>query len=270
MLRLLRKRIATLFASCLGHECKPPVKCEHARVARPNLSTSDWICFTARTASAGQSFQIVGVVADARNDGIGQPVKPAVYVPYTLDMEVYMDILVHTNGSLSSIYRAVREQVRSVDGDQQVEGHGEIVSLEAMVTRQKEWKQAQLATILLGAFSLLALALASVGLYSVVSYGVAERTNEFGIRVALGAQRRHVLRLVFTSTAPSVGGSMAAGILLSYYATKLVAHWIEVRASNPLVLFYATLLFLAASTVACVLPARRATSIDPVEALRRQ
>jgi putative ABC transport system permease protein len=221
-------------------------------------------------ATAAQSFQIIGVVADVRNDGLDQTVKPAVYVPYTLDMEVYLEILVHTNGSLSSVYRAVREQVRSVDADQQVEGHGEIVSLEARVTRQKEWQQARLATILLGAFGLLALVLASVGLYSVVSYGVAQRTNEFGIRIALGAQQRHVLRLVFTSAAASIGSGVAAGILLSFYATKLVAHWTEVSASNPLVLLNATLLFLAAATVACLLPARRATSIDPMEALRRQ
>jgi putative ABC transport system permease protein len=220
--------------------------------------------------SVGQSFQIVGVVADARNDGLGQTVKPAVYVPYTLDMEVYRDVLVHTNGALSSVYRAVREQVRSVDADQQVEGHGEIVSLEAMVTRQKEWQQARLATILLGAFGLLALALASVGLYSVVSYGVAQRANEFGIRIALGAQQRHVLRLVFTSAAASIGSGVGAGVLVSFYATKLVAHWTEVSASNPFVFLNATLLFLAAATVACLLAARRAASIDPMEALRRQ
>jgi hypothetical protein len=76
-----------------------------------------------------------------------------------------------------------------------VEGCGEIVRLELKVTRQREWQQAQLATILLGSFGLLALALASVDLCSVVSYGVAQRTNEFGIRIALGAQQRHVLRL---------------------------------------------------------------------------
>ena len=220
--------------------------------------------------SVGQSFQIVGVVADARNDGVGQTVKPAIYIPYTLDMEVYTVLLIHTNESLASIYRAVREQVRSVDAEQQVEGHGEIVSLEAMVTGQKEWQQAQLATILLGAFGLLALALASVGLYSVVSYGVAQRTNEFGIRIALGAQQRHVLRLVFTSSAASIGSGVAAGVLLSFYTTKLLAHWTEVSSSNPFVLLNATLLLLAAATVACLLPARRATSIDPMEALRRQ
>jgi putative ABC transport system permease protein len=211
----------------------------------------------------GQSLRIP-------DDGVGQTVKPAIYIPYTLDMEVYTVILIHSNGSLTSVYRAVREQVRSVDADQPIEGHGEIVSLEAMVTRQKEWQQAQLATILLGAFGLLGLALASVGLYSVVSYGVAQRTNEFGIRIALGAQQRHVLRLVFTSAAASIGSGLAAGVLLSFYATKLVAHWTEVSASNPFVLLNATLLLLAAATVASLLPARRATSINPMEALRRQ
>jgi putative ABC transport system permease protein len=220
--------------------------------------------------SVGQSFQIVGVVADARNDGVGRTVKPAIYIPYTLDMEVYTVILIHTNESLATIYRAVREQVRSVDAEQQVEGHGEIVSLEAMVTGQKEWQQAQLATILLGACGLLALALASVGLYSVVSYGVAQRTNEFGIRIALGAQRRNVLRLVYTTAAASIGSGVAAGVLLSFYTTKLVAHWTEVSASNPFVLLNATMLLLAAATVACLLAARRATSINPMEALRRQ
>ncbi len=220
--------------------------------------------------SVGQSLQIIGVVADVRNDGLGQTVKPAVYVPYTLDMEVYTEILVHANSSLSSVYRAVREQVRSVDADQQVEGHGEIVTLEAKVTRQREWQQAQLATILLGSFGLLAIALASVGLYSVVSYGVAQRTNEFGIRIALGARQRHVLGLVFTAAVASIGSGVAAGVLLSFYATKLVARWTEVSASNPSVLLSATLLFLAASTVACLVPARRASSIDPMEALRRQ
>jgi predicted permease len=226
--------------------------------------------FRVLASSVGQSFQIVGVVADVRNDGLGQTVKPAVYVPYTLDMEVYTEILVHANGSLSSVYRAVRKQVRSVDADQQVEGHGEIVSLESKVTRQREWQQGQLATILLGSFGLLALALASVGLYSVVSYGVAQRANEFGIRIALGAQQQHLLRLVFTSAVASIGSGVAAGVLLSFYATKLVAHWTEVSASNPLVLLNATLLFLAAATVACLLPAHRATSIVPMEVLRRQ
>jgi putative ABC transport system permease protein len=221
-------------------------------------------------ATSGQSFQIIGIVTDARNDGLGQPVQPAVYLPYTFLMELFTHILVQTNGSFSSVYQAVREQIRSVDPDQQVEGHGEIVSLEDMITRQKEWQQAHLATLLLGAFALLALVLASVGVYSVVSYGVAQRTNEFGIRIALGAQRKDVLKLVFASAGASIATGLAFGILLSFSAAKLLSRLTEVSPINSLVLFNATALFLVAATTACLLPALRASSIDPMEALRRQ
>jgi putative ABC transport system permease protein len=221
-------------------------------------------------ATSGQSFQIVGIVADARNDGLGQAVQPAVYLPYTFLMELYTHILIQTNGSLSSVYQSAREQVRSVDPDQQVEGHGEIVSLEDMVTRQQEWQQRHLATLLLGAFALLALALASVGVYSVVSYGVAQRTNEFGVRIALGAQQKDVLKLVFASAGVSIASGLAAGILLSFAAAKLVARVTEVSPGGGLVLLNATMLFLVAATAAGLLPALRASSIDPMEALRRQ
>jgi predicted permease len=221
-------------------------------------------------ASASQRLQVIGVVADARNDGIGQAVQPAIYVPYTFDLEVYTEILIRTDRSLAAVYNAARKEVRNVDAGQQVEGHGEIVSLEAIVTRQNAWRQAHLATILLGAFGLLALVLASVGLYGVVSYSVARRTNEFGIRIALGAQSRDVLRLVFSSAASSIAFGLVAGILLSFYAAKLVAHWTEVSPSNPIVLLNATAVFLAAAAVACLIPARRATCIDPLEALRRE
>jgi putative ABC transport system permease protein len=220
--------------------------------------------------TAGQSFQVIGVVADARNDGLGHAIQPALYVPYTFDMEVYTQILVRTNLSLSPVYRTVREAVRSVDAEQQVEGHGEIVSLESLVTRQQEWQQAHLATILLGAFALLALALAGVGLYSVLSYSVAQRTKEFGIRIALGAQQKDVLKLVCVSATTSIGGGLLGGVFLSLSAGKLVAHWTEGSACNPLVLLNATLLFLAAAIVACLVPAWRGSTVDPMEALRRE
>ena len=178
---------------------------------------------------------VVGVVANARNDGVGEAVQPAIYVPYTFDLEVYTEILVHTDGSLASVFKAAREEVRNVDGDQQVEGQGEIVSLESMVTQQQEWRQAHLATILLGTFAFLALALAGVGLYSVVSYRVAQRTNELGIRIAFGAQQKDVLTLVVASAAVSVGCGLAAGVFLSVSGAKLVARWTQVSASSPLV-----------------------------------
>ena len=114
----------------------------------------------------------------------------------------------------------------------------------------------------------MALVLAVVGLYSVVSYGVAQRTREFGIRMALGAQRSDMLGIVFSSTTLSVGSGLAAGVLLSLTCTKLLARWVEGTAGNPLILLGATLLLVCSSALACFLPALRASSIDPVEALR--
>ena len=97
--------------------------------------------------------------------------------------------------------------------------------LEHWISDQQEWQQEHLVAWLFGAFAVLALALAAVGLYSVVSYSVAQRTNEFGIRMALGAQRSHVLGIVFASTVTSVGGGIAGGLLLAVALNKVLGHW---------------------------------------------
>ena len=229
----------------------PEVKSEPYRLAAPG---------------SDQWFQIIGVVADARNDGLTNPVKPAVYVPYTMWLETYTHLLVHTHGPPLSTLHTVRIQVHAVDSDQQVEG--QVFTLEELIDGQQEWQQAHLVTMLLGAFAFMALVLAVVGLYSVVSYGVAQRTREFGIRMALGAQRSDMLGLVFSSTTLSVGSGLAAGVLLSLTCTKLLARWVEGTAGNSLILLGATLLLVCSSALACFLPALRASSIDPVEALR--
>ena len=122
--------------------------------------------------------------------------------------------------------------------------------------------------MLFGIFSVLALALAAVGLYSVVSYGVATRTNEFGIRMALGAKTGDVLRLVFSSTAVNVGGGVMAGVLLSVAFDKLATKWVMESSRDPVLLAGVTLLLVVAAALACFVPARRAASVDPMEALR--
>jgi predicted permease len=224
--------------------------------------------FRLAPAGSDQWFQIVGVVEDARNDGLANPVRPAVYVPYTIWMETYTHILVHAQGVPAAVFRAVRSQVRSVDPDQQVEGEGQSVSLEELVTGLPEWQQGHLASLLLGAFAFGALMLALIGLYSVVSYSVVRRTGEFGIRMALGAQRRDVLWLAVSATTVSMGSGLAAGVFLSMSLTKILARWTEASSHEPLLILCAALLLLVASTLACFLPARRASLIDPMTALR--
>jgi predicted permease len=210
-------------------------------------------------------MQIIGIVADSRNDGLRNAVKPAVYVPFTVNMWMFTQILVRTRTAPLALLHDVRAQIAQVDPEQQVM---EVRDLNAWITRLEEYAQQRLVAMLFGIFSVLALALAAVGLYSVVSYGVATRTNEFGIRMALGAKAGDVLRLVFSSTAVNVGGGVMAGVLLSVAFDKLATTWVMESSRDPVLLAGVTLLLVVAAALACFVPARRAASVDPMEALR--
>ena len=110
--------------------------------------------------------------------------------------------------------------------------------------------------------------LAAIGLFSVVSYGVAQRTNEFGIRMALGASRGHVVQLVMSATALSVIGGLAGGFLLSVLLSGILSKWAEGSAYNPLLVAAVTLLLILTAAAAAFIPARRASSVEPMDALR--
>jgi predicted permease len=211
-------------------------------------------------------LQVIGVVADARDDGLRNPVKPAVFVPFSLAVRVWTQILVRTHAAPLAALNRVRAAVKSVDPDQQV--FGRTRDLQQWIERMPEYSYGRLVSGMFGGFSILALALAATGLFSVVSYTVAQRTNEFGIRMALGANGVQVLRLVFASTATSVIGGLAGGVVLSLALSKFLSRWAEGSAQSPLLFIAATFLLILAAALAAFVPARRASSIDPMEALR--
>ena len=210
--------------------------------------------------------QIVGVVADKLDDGLRKPIKPEVFVPSTTFMGMFTQILVRSEVSPLTLLHSVGKQVNSIDADQQI--NGQVLDLEHWITTQPEVQQEHIVAWLFGAFAVLGLVLAAVGLYSVVSYTVAQRTGEFGIRMALGAPRTHVLRIVFESTVLSVGCGISAGLILALSLQRLLAHWAEGSSRDPMVVVAAALLMALVAMVACSVPARRASRVDPVTALR--
>jgi predicted permease len=232
----------------------------------PQLTPQPPFLLTAPGAENG--LLIVGVVGDKLDDGLSKPVVPEAFVPNTVAMGMYTQILVKSQVPPLTLLHSIRERVIAVDSDQQVTG--DVRDLEHWISRMPEWARGQLVAWLFGGFAALALLLAAVGLYSVVSYTVAQRTSEFGIRVALGAQSGHVLRIVFKSVIASVGGGIAAGIVLTVALNRLMASWDAESSRSPLLLIGAACVLTLVAALACMIPARRAAGVDPMTAIRRE
>jgi len=209
---------------------------------------------------------IVGIVGDAKNDGLSNPVTSAVFVPFTLNMMMGTQILVRSEVPPLTLLHAVRRNLTAVNPDQQ--SYGNVEELDEWISDGQDWQQQRLAAWIFGVFGSLALALAAVGLYSVVSYTVAQRTNEFGIRMALGAQRGHVLWIVFSTTLLSVAGGIALGLSLTLALNTILQKFASGNSRDPFVLLFGALLLTLVSGIACAIPAWRAAEVDPMTALR--
>ncbi|HEX3435847.1 MAG TPA: ABC transporter permease [Pseudacidobacterium sp.] len=212
-------------------------------------------------------LQIIGVTADVLDDGLDKPVRPSIYLPYSLNMWMWTQILVRSRVDPRSILHSVKQQIVSVNPDQQATLWDDGV-LESWIRNQQVWQRGRLISVLFAVFSVLALVLAAVGLYSVVSYSVVQRTNEFGIRMALGAQKSDVIKTVLASAGVSVGLGIVVGLALSFGLNRVITRWVENSSYNPWLILGACSLLLLAALLACLLPARRASSVDPMTALR--
>ena len=221
------------------------------------------------SASIADSWiQIVGVVGDSRNEGLREPVSPAIFVPYTLSMPAGTVFLVRSEVPPMGLLPAIRRAIARVNSDQIT---ARVVNdLDHWISDQPEWVQEHLIAWLLAAFAVLALSLAAIGIFSVVSYAVAQRMNEFGIRMALGASRGHVLRIVFASATVSVGTGVLVGMLLTVALNTVLAKWVGGNLRGSFLLPSCALLLGVVAAIACFLPARRAAQVDPMTTLRSE
>jgi predicted permease len=220
-------------------------------------------------------FEIIGVVADARNNagfrngeanGKALPIEPVFFVPHTMVLTPYMNFLVRTKGDAASAINSAEQRVQALDPEiAMVDHHPLTWFMETMI-----WGQQRFIAGLFAAFSLLGLVLAATGLYSVVSYSVNQRNQEMGIRIAMGAQRSDIITLVLKSVAATVAIGMFVGLMASIALNRIVSHWVLSSSRDPLTLIAVAVILVATALLACILPARRAASLDPMNALRTE
>jgi predicted permease len=215
----------------------------------------------------GSPVRVLGVVGDVNEWGIREPPHPQAYYPVTITFGgrgYGSAVAIKTSGDPKALLPAVRNALRSVDASL---GIYQARTMQEVMANDVE--DAGLQTLLLGSFAGMALLLACTGLYSVLSYLVTQRTREIGIRMALGAQRSDVLRLVMRHAALLTATGLTAGLLIALLATRLVSAMLfRVSAYDPPT--YAAVLFglAAVALVAALIPVRRAMRVDPMVALR--
>jgi predicted permease len=212
-------------------------------------------------------FQIIGVVGDARNDGLNRPVKPAIFFPYSFLLPTDVSLLIKTTTNPDTMLKSFKERLRQ-HNPELVTGILNRTLLWWLDTQG--WGQDRFIATLFAMFAIFALALAATGLYSVVSFAVSQRTQEVGIRMALGAPRTSIVRLVLASTSATLGIGLALGLILSIALHRVFSSWSAGDSRDPLTLMASSLILVFVALIACLVPAWRAATIDPMRALRSE
>ncbi len=210
--------------------------------------------------------EIVGIVGDVRDVALSRKPGPAMYVPFAQAPLYGGEVVVRSSLSASSVAAGIRQAVRSIDKNLPVT---DIESLNDALGRSIS--QERLRTFLLGSFSAIALVLAAVGIFGVISYSASQRTHEIGIRIALGAGRRDVLRLILGQGTKLTLSGLGIGLVAAFLLTRLMASLLySVSATDPVTFASVAVILLSAALTACYIPARRAMRVDPVVALRHE
>ncbi len=210
---------------------------------------------------------IVGVVNDVKHSGLGLPTDPAVYAPFPQSDEAWrrwMTLAIRTPGSPTGLVEEVKKQVWSLDRQIPV---SDILSMESLMA--VSLAQERFNMLLLGLFAALALTLAAVGIYGLMAYSVNQRTHEIGLRMAMGARSRDILRLVLVDGAKLTFLGIAIGVAAALALTRLMATLLfDVKPTDPLTFAAVAFVLAVVGLAACYIPARRATRVDPMVTLR--
>ncbi|MGD8331874.1 MAG: ABC transporter permease, partial [Acidobacteriota bacterium] len=209
-------------------------------------------------------WQVVGVVGSVRHFGLDVPPEMQVYVPYAQNVSSRLSIVVHTQGDPADMAPQVRAEIRAIDPDQALY---DVMTLDQAVS-ENVW-ELSFFTSLMRAFAVIAAAIAAVGIYGVTAYSVSRRTQELGVRMALGAERSHITRMVIRQSMAVVVVGVVIGVVLAVgQGIALQSQLYEISGTDPATFAAVVALVLGVGLMAAWLPARRATRLDPVRALR--
>jgi putative ABC transport system permease protein len=208
--------------------------------------------------------QIIGVVADTRHLALNGESEAMAYWPHPELVYSSMTLVIRTRGEATNLAASARNVIHTIDPEQPI---GQVVTMDRLLS--KSIASSRFNTVLLVVFALVALVLAAVGTYGVMSYAVTQRTHEFGIRMALGAGTADVLRLVMLRGMTLAGLGLLFGLAGAFALTRLMTTLLyEVRPTDTIIFALVSLSLFVVALLACYIPARRATKVSPLVALR--
>jgi putative ABC transport system permease protein len=252
------------------NETAPAVGMINQKVAQKYFPTADPIGkrfafgHVAAASNPPKWITIVGVVGDTSLYGLQNPARLEIYLPYQQDASNHMNLVVKSGMDPAALTSAIRGAIAAIDKDQPIFA---ISTMTALINASVATDR--LTLVLLGLFGMLALVLASIGIYGVISYSVTQRTHEIGVRIALGAARWDVLRMVLGHGVKIAGIGVAIGLAASFGLMRLMVKLLySVNAADPLTFAGVGMSLLLVAMLACYVPARRTLRVDPMKALR--